>query len=169
MKTHNKRAHPACNRMGSIDSASRLIDPSIPEDGMDALSVIDLSGYVHDPAMGEVTVCVHQYGYLVTGDPRMIPRFHHVYAGACNCRFGPNCPAVRAVAQYLQDGGRPAPTPPEEFFPNTPWACPVCGARAARADQLSSQRRGQGWVCAAHGESHYWEHHSAILRQCRTA
>lgn len=166
LPAEKERAQPASNRLGSIDSASQLISSIITEEDMDA--VIDLAGYVHDPVMGDVTIRVHQYGYLVTGDSRMLPRYHHVFAGACNCRLGPDCPAVAVVDQYLQDGGLFAPTPPEGYFPYTPWTCPVCGKRAVRADRLSSRRRGQGWVCATHGESHYWAHHSSILRKRQT-
>lgn len=161
----NKRAHSACDRMGSIDSTSQLIVASIPDVGMNGEMVVDLSSYVHDPVLGNVTVRVHEYGHLVTCDPRLLPRYHHVYADACNCRLGPACPAVRVVAHYLGEGGMIAPTPPEGCVPYVPWSCPVCGERAARADQLSSRRRGEGWVCTTYGESHYWEYHSSLLHK----
>ncbi len=164
LPTQNERAQPVTSRLGSSDSATKLISPSIPED---RLSVIDLSGYVHDPVLGDVTVRVHEYGHLVICHPRLFQRYHHVFDCVCNCHMGPACPGVRVVAQYLGDGGQMAPTPPEGYFPYTPWTCPVCGERAARADQFSSRRRGQGWICTAHGESHYWTHHSLVVRNCR--
>jgi len=67
----------------------------------------------------------------------------------CSCG-DPNCPAIRAVADYLRKGGKRAP----EF----PQSCPICGASINRDpswDFTHSHR--PGWRCQKGGLAHFLE------------
>jgi hypothetical protein len=107
-------------------------------------------------------VMVVGYFYAVDlGDP-VRPQHHRVgINGECTCPLGRQCPAVTAVREYLADGGQRAERPPFGYYPVRPARCPVCHAKTAIAESLSSRHRGEGWVCPS-GKSHYWQHRAAI-------
>jgi hypothetical protein len=65
------------------------------------------------------------------------------------------------VREYLADGGQRAERPPFGYYPVRPAKCPVCHAKTATAESLSSRNRGEGWVCPS-GKNHYWQHRAAI-------
>jgi hypothetical protein len=72
---------------------------------------------------------------------------------------------VTAVKVYLQRRmGEPARIPDPGYFPAVPHFCPVCGARACYAPELSSHHRGIGWRCSRHGATHYWQHQGSLPR-----
>jgi hypothetical protein len=83
----------------------------------------------------------------------------------CSCYRGVDCPAVKAVAAYLKEGGERAPDPPPGFFPVAPSACPICGKDTIYDPPLDSREGGAGWRCIAAGSRHYWEAHVSVLKQ----
>jgi hypothetical protein len=103
----------------------------------------------------ETVVAAFTGYYLVTFPEPVTPRRHLVLKSrVCTCAAGANCPAVLAVADYLQAGGeRAADVPAKHLIPE---ACPRCGGAVKFEPRLCSPARGAGWVCAAGGEAHYW-------------
>jgi hypothetical protein len=108
----------------------------------------------------------HKYFYLVRFDPSVQPQRHLVtHDLTCACVLEVDCPAVIAVKVHLQmQKGETAKTPPLGYFPAVPHFCPVCGARACYAPELSSHHRGIGWCCSRHGATHYWQHQGSLPR-----
>ncbi len=109
--------------------------------------------------------------YTVTYPDFIRPGMHLVRKDkACLCGLGKACPAVQAVAAFLQKGGSRAPDVPVGQL--IPEACPICGGAIKFEPRLCSPVRGAGWVClaaASHehsalpaklqvpGESHFWQ------------
>jgi hypothetical protein len=83
----------------------------------------------------------------------------------CTCPKGSRCPAIAAVAAYLQAGGERTPDPPSGYYPVAPLICPICEAPAVFDLRLSSKQRGAGWRCKQAGSLHYWEAHVQVLRR----
>ena len=108
----------------------------------------------------------HRYFYQVDFGPGIYPRLHIVsHDLLCTCKLEADCPAVTAVKVYLQKGiGEVAQTPRPGYFPAVPHFCPICGARASYAPELSSHHRGMGWRCSHNGTAHYWQHQGSIPR-----
>ena len=107
----------------------------------------------------------HEYFYRVDFGPGVRPQYHVVsHDMYCTCPLESDCPAPVAVKVYLRDGGEPAKTPCPGYFPAAPHFCPVCGARACYAPELSSRHRGIGWHCSRRGALHYWQHQASIHR-----
>jgi hypothetical protein len=91
----------------------------------------------------------------------------------CDPRAREDCPAIQAVAHYLQAGGARAAAVPAKFL--IPQTCPVCGGLVRHEPRLCSRYRGSGWVCLrlaeqegrkerwqpSAGAGHYWEWWSA--------
>jgi hypothetical protein len=114
----------------------------------------------------DAAVSVTGYFYSVDFGPETRPRYHHVGKDRkCTCGLGAECPAVKAVVEYLRSGGERAPDAPSGFFPVAPQACPICGAETYYVPSLNSRRRGAGWACAKGGETHYWLAHAETLRK----
>jgi hypothetical protein len=102
------------------------------------------------------------YFYAVDLGDNVRPQHHRVGINAeCTCTLGHSCPAVDAVRAYLAEGGPRAERPPYGFYPVRPAKCPVCHAKTATAESLSSPSRGEGWICPS-GKSHYWQHRATI-------
>jgi hypothetical protein len=113
-----------------------------------------------------VTVIVSGYYYLVNMGPDTRPQYHSVGKDRhCTCGLGADCPAVKAVAEYLRSGGERAPNIPSGFFPVAPQACPICGAETYYVPDLTSHRRGAGWACVKGSVTHYWLAHATSLRK----
>jgi len=108
----------------------------------------------------------HEYFYRVDFGPGVHPQCHIVSHDLyCTCNLDADCPAVTAVKVYLQKKtGESAREPDLGYFPAVPHFCPVCGARACYAPELSSHHRGIGWHCSKHGASHYWQHQGSLRR-----
>ena len=108
----------------------------------------------------------HEYFYRVDFGPGIYPQVHIVsHDMYCACVLEADCPAVTAVKYYLQKGAcESAKTPCQGYFPAVPHYCPICGARACYAPELSSHHRGIGWHCSRHGKSHYWQCQGSIHR-----
>ena len=110
---------------------------------------------------GQIPVLVRVIGYYYAVDlgPGVSPREHRVAInGECTCSLGRDCPAVSSVLEYLRDGGERAQRPPLGYYPVHPAKCPVCKSATVYAPDLSSPKRGAGWVCIDGGKSHYWQH-----------
>ena len=102
-------------------------------------------------------VVIRGFSYSVDLDPKANPDHHIVRKDrSCACAMGKDCPAVTAVSQYLREGGKRAPDPPEDFWIAVPEECPVCAGATAPDPALDSRRHGRGWRCTAKA-SHYWE------------
>src|SRR4030042_1577874 len=68
-----------------------------------------------------IRIMVVGYRYKVDFGPSVKPQVHLVdQQKHCSCELDTACPAIKAVAEYLCNGGRPDPAP----FP----ARPPCGA-----------------------------------------
>jgi hypothetical protein len=118
----------------------------------------------------QATVSVSGYFYVVNLGPDVHPQHHHVGKDRrCTCGMGADCPAVKAVAEYLRAGGERAPDVPSGFFPVAPQACPICGAETYYVPDLTSRRRGAGWACVKGSEAHYWLAHVDSLRKSLAA
>jgi len=118
----------------------------------------------------QAAVSVSGYFYVVNLGPDVHPQHHHVGKDRrCTCGIGADCPAVKAVAEYLRAGGERAPDVPSGFFPVAPQACPICGAETYYVPDLTSRRRGAGWACVKGSEAHYWLAHVASLRKALAA
>ena len=114
----------------------------------------------------DAQVSISGYFYLVDLGLETRPRYHHVGKDRkCTCGQGADCPAVKAVVEYLRAGGERAPDVPLGFFPVAPQACPICGAETYYVFDLTSRNRGAGWACVNGGESHYWLAHVNALRK----
>lgn len=108
-------------------------------------------------AVAMPAVVVRGYTYRVDLGAGVRPRYHTVRKDrSCDCPLGEDCPAVRAVAEYLRDGGKRAPDPRPDAWVKAPDACPVCDGPAAPDPALDHRRHGRGWRCLADA-SHYWE------------
>ncbi len=83
----------------------------------------------------------------------------HVVNKRRSCSCGRRCPAIPAVAAYLQAGGQRAPAASEPPKPNG-LMCPVCGAPAQGSLQL------RDWHCAV-DRSHYFEWRVQRIRVAR--
>ena len=101
------------------------------------------------------------YTYLVDLGPTTQPRFHTVDKHRrCSCELGIECPAIEAVAEYLQNGGLRAPDP----MP----ACPICGAEIVRDRHWNGKYTKElGWCCTAGGISHFLQAKAERIRQAR--
>jgi len=117
----------------------------------------------------QAAVAVSGYFYSVDLGPYVRPRYHHVGKDRrCTCSLGADCPAVKAVADYLHAGGERAPDVPSGYYPVAPQTCPICGAQTRYVPNLTSHGRGAGWACTQGGQAHYWQAHTDNLRQNRT-
>lgn len=66
----------------------------------------------------------------------------------CSCSMGKDCPAVKAVAVYLQRGGQRA-------FDSMP-PCPICGAFTTRDRKWDGRYTHEiGWRCVEGGLAHF--------------
>jgi hypothetical protein len=102
-------------------------------------------------------VTISSYFYVVDLGADVHPQFHHVGKDKrCTCGLGVDCLAVKAVINYLKDGGEQTPEPPAGYFPVVPQVCPVCGGDTFYVPLLNSKHRGAGWACVTGGETHYW-------------
>ncbi|MGA7192868.1 MAG: hypothetical protein WBW94_04490 [Anaerolineales bacterium] len=111
----------------------------------------------------DATVMVTGYFYAVNLGADVRPQHHRVAInGECTCSLGQSCPAVKAVQEYLTEGGPRAARPPYGFYPIAPAKCPVCKSSVRFDLSLSSRARGAGWACATGGKSHYWQHRAYI-------
>ena len=113
-----------------------------------------------------LVVVYHEYFYRVDFGPGVYPQVHIVsHDLICSCLLESDCASVTGVRVYLQNGNsEAAKTPPLGYFPAAPHFCPVCGARACYAPELSSHHRGVGWRCSRHGVTHYWQHQGSLPR-----
>jgi hypothetical protein len=113
-----------------------------------------------------IPVFISGYFYVVNlGEPEQ-PDFHHVGTDhRCTCAKGASCPAVKAVSEYLRNGGEHADEIPAGFYPVVPQVCPICGAGTSYLAELDNPHRGAGWICAKGGKSHYWEAHVRVLQE----
>jgi hypothetical protein len=113
-----------------------------------------------------LVVVYHEYFFRVDFGPGVYPQVHIVSHDLyCTCVLEADCPAVTAVKYYLEKGVcESAKTPCPGYFPAAPHFCPVCGARACYAPELSSHHRGIGWQCSKHGTAHYWQHQGSLPR-----
>ena len=58
----------------------------------------------------QAEVSVSGFFYTVNLGPDVHPSYHHVGKDRhCTCGLGADCPAVKAVAEYLRAGGERAP------------------------------------------------------------
>jgi hypothetical protein len=113
----------------------------------------------------DARVRVIGYFYAVDFGYGVKPQHHRVGKDRkCTCTLGAECPAVLAVVDYLKAGGERTPDPPPGFFPVVPLACPICGAETYYVPDLNSKRRGAGWACVKGSETHYWQHHTDVLK-----
>src|SRR5512139_786127 len=72
-----------------------------------------------------IRIMVVGYRYKVDFGPAVRPQVHLVDQHQhCSCELDTTCPAVKAVAEYLLNGGKRAP----ELLP----PCPICGAETFR-------------------------------------
>ena len=114
----------------------------------------------------QATVSVSGYFYSVDLGPDVHPQHHYVGKDRrCTCGMGADCPAVKAVAEYLRAGGERAPDVPSGYYPVAPQVCPICGAETYYVPDLNSKHRGAGWACVKGSEAHYWLAHGNSLRQ----
>jgi len=102
------------------------------------------------PAAPAVAVAIG--GYRVT-----LGRQTHFVDKSRRCSCGrPNCPAIKAVANHLRNGGRRAPAKSSPVgFP-----CPLCSATARGSLEL---RR---WSCSA-DPRHFWAWWAARIKAAR--
>jgi hypothetical protein len=77
---------------------------------------------------------------------------------ACSCRR-PHCPAIQAVATYLQAGGRRAPAA-DSVTGGIPFPCPICQAQAHGS--LATK----DWTCTI-DRIHYFEWRVQRIRVVR--
>ena len=104
-----------------------------------------------------VRIVIRGYSYSVDLGQETLPGHHIVRKDrSCACALGIHCPAVVAVAEYLREGGKRAPDPPDGFWFKVPGECPVCASPTEPDQALDSRRHGRGWRCTANA-SHYWE------------
>jgi hypothetical protein len=114
----------------------------------------------------QAVVSVSGYFYVADLGPEVHPQYHHVGKDRrCTCGLGADCPAVKAVADYLRAGNERAPDVPSGYYPVVPQVCPICGSQAYYVPSLNSKRRGAGWTCIQGGKAHYWQAHTNSWRQ----
>ena len=119
---------------------------------------------VKNPVADQVTVMTLGYFYAVDLGELIRPRHHRVAInGECTCILGRECPAVKAVRDYLGKGGERAKRPPYGYYPVIPSKCPVCHAPVQFDLSLSSPQRGAGCSCTVGGKSHYWQDRARIM------
>ncbi|NJD60806.1 MAG: hypothetical protein C3F13_16285 [Anaerolineales bacterium] len=96
-----------------------------------------------------IRIMVVGYRYMVDFGPSVRPQVHLVdQLQHCSCELDTACPAIIAVAEYLRNGGQPAP----ESLP----PCPICGAETYRDRDWDNQYTHEfGWVCTEGGLSHF--------------
>jgi len=126
-----------------------------------------VSKRIEQPAIPQQSpIFISGYFYVVDfGKPNQ-PDYHHVGKDQrCTCEKGAACPAVKAVAEYLRNGGERAPDLPAGFYPVAPQVCPICGASTTYLAELDSPHRGAGWSCTTGGKSHYWQAHVQVLSE----
>ena len=89
------------------------------------------------------------YTYLVDFGPSTQPRFHTVNKQrSCSCPLKETCPAIKAVAEHLRNGGQRAPDPMPP--------CPICGAETVRDRKWDGKyTRELGWRCTTGGLTHF--------------
>jgi hypothetical protein len=87
--------------------------------------------------------------YKVNLGPSVKPQVHLVdRQRQCSCILGKDCPAVKAVAEYLRNGGQRA-------FDSMP-PCPICGAFTTRDRKWDGRYTHEiGWRCMEGGLSHF--------------
>jgi hypothetical protein len=132
-------------------------------------------------------VAIHpsSFFYRVDFGELILPRCHYVLLvgewSECNCTLGPDCPAVlyaheqvEAILEQEKQGEEvvdrlalPLPHPTYEAL--RPARCPICGAPTGYDGRLSSPHRGEGWVCAQAGKSHYWQNRARLSAKHRNA
>ena len=96
-----------------------------------------------------VSIMVVGYRYKVDFGPIVRPQVHLVDQHQhCSCELDTACPAVKAVAEYLLNGGKRAP----ELLP----PCPICGAETFRDRDWDNKYTFElGWRCTVGGLSHF--------------
>jgi hypothetical protein len=94
-------------------------------------------------------IMVVGYLYKVDFGPSVRPQVHLVDQHQhCSCELDTACPAIKAVEEYLNNGGQRAlePLPP----------CPICGAETFRdRDWDNKYTHELGWRCTAGGLTHF--------------
>lgn len=102
------------------------------------------------PANNEIEVSVVGNSYRVIDSKSST---HYVTKEkTCNCGV-PDCPAIKAVANYLRKGGKRAP--------DFPKACPICGAAIHRDPTWDLHRSHRpGWRCEKGGLVHFLEYNT---------
>jgi hypothetical protein len=149
--------------MATSDSKGVFLDSSLT--ASQARISPEVKHILIDVLKEAIIVVIHEYFYRIDFGPGVHPQLHIVSHDLyCTCALEADCPSVVAVKVYLRDGGKPAKTPDPGYFPAAPIFCPVCGARACYAPELSSRHRGIGWKCSKFGGSHYWQHQGSIRR-----
>ena len=107
---------------------------------------------------GPVQVTIAEHAYRVDWGQGVRPRFHYVTKRkTCGCSLGQVCPSVLRVREYLEAGGERAPDYPDDYWPDIPDECPICGAHCEAHPPLNFDGHGLGWTCRSGGTLHYWE------------
>ena len=96
-----------------------------------------------------IRILVVGYQYKVDFGPSVRPQVHLVDQHQhCSCKLDAACPAIKAVEEYLHNGGQRAP----ELLP----PCPICGAETFRdRDWDNKYTHELGWRCADGGLTHF--------------
>jgi hypothetical protein len=96
-----------------------------------------------------IRIMVVGYRYKVDFGPSVKPQVHLVdQQKHCSCELDTACPAIKAVAEYLRNGGKRAP----ELLP----PCPICGAETFHDRDWDNQYTHElGWRCTAGGLTHF--------------
>ena len=105
------------------------------------------------PATPAVITVVGGYRVTLKGIVHMVSKKRRC---SCGCH---NCPAIGAVAAYLQAGGQRAPEANEPPKPNS-LTCPICSAPAQGSLQLKD------WHCTV-DRAHYFEWRVQRIRVAR--
>jgi len=111
----------------------------------DSLIRITQRGFTKHPIRIMVVGC----RYKVDFGPSVKPQVHLVdQQQHCSCELDTACPAIKAVVEYLRNGGQraPEPLPP----------CPICGAETYRDRDWDNQYTHElGWRCTVGGLTHF--------------
>ena len=103
----------------------------------------------HDLSSLPIRIMVVGYRYKVDFGPSVKPQVHLVdQQQHCSCELDTACPAIKAVAEYLRNGGKraPEPLPP----------CPICGAETFHdRDWDNKYTHELGWRCTTGGLTHF--------------